>query len=117
MHYSRMFRNGKLEPLIGVQGDSERRDYHLRLKYLITLDEFIKMSENGCEICGDKPERSLHVDHDHKCCRGDKTCGDCVRGILCNKCNKAVDKYESGLMRADYPDWDIVAEYVRKHND
>jgi len=61
---------------------------------------------------GDKPEASLHVDHDHNCCNGVKSCGKCVRGIICNRCNKAVDKYETGLMRADYPDMERVKEYV-----
>lgn len=27
------------------------------------------------------------VDHDHACCPGTRTCGACVRGILCGPCN------------------------------
>ena len=30
------------------------------------------------------------VDHDHRCCDGRKSCGKCVRGILCQPHNKAM---------------------------
>lgn len=127
MHYARMLRNGQLESM-NVPVDSSRtyvyggvkhlrnRDYHLMYKYKVTLEEFNKRAANGCEVCGDKPERSLHVDHDHNCCNGKVTCGNCVRGIVCSGCNKIIDKYETGLIRADHPLLEKVAEYVRKYN-
>lgn len=35
--------------------------------------------------------RPIHaVDHDHKCCERGTSCGKCIRGILCRKCNVAL---------------------------
>jgi Recombination endonuclease VII len=32
----------------------------------------------------------LSVDHDHNCCPGDKSCGKCIRGLLCRACNSGI---------------------------
>jgi hypothetical protein len=55
----------------------------------------------GCEICGidlltpvpdgtGKYRARLRVDHDHTCCPRAHSCGTCVRGFLCGKCNSAI---------------------------
>ena len=46
--------------------------------------------EGGCAVCGTTAPGGrgrFHVDHDHTCCPGAKSCGKCIRGLLCNNCN------------------------------
>ena len=63
------------------------RDWHLRKKYGMTLDEFNELSEaqeHECCICGEenKVHKNLVVDHNH-------ATGE-VRGLICSPCNSAL---------------------------
>jgi len=40
---------------------------------------------------------SLEIDHDHRCCDRDGSCGKCVRGALCLKHNKVLGGYELSI--------------------
>ena len=69
-----------------------RRKAWLKQKYGLTPEEYdalLQIQDNACAICRttDVGARSWHVDHDHACCPGRKSCGKCVRGVLCNLCN------------------------------
>ena len=53
------------------------------------LEEMYKKQKGKCLGCK-KPfptNRAPAIDHNKKCCPGKKSCGKCVRGLLCNSCN------------------------------
>lgn len=73
----------------------EKRVETLIKRYNLSLDEYeliLKKQNYKCGICkidrGNKNVEHLFVDHDHKCCPGRFSCGKCVRGLLCDKCNR-----------------------------
>lgn len=77
---------------------SGRNRYLLRT-YNISADQYDAMlkSQGGtCATCSAVPgSRKFAVDHDHKCCPGNRSCGKCVRGILCTKCNVSLSIVEN----------------------
>lgn len=53
-------------------------------------DEMLAAQGGGCAACTKAIQpngRQLPVDHDHSCCPGASSCGQCIRGILCDDCN------------------------------
>lgn len=89
-----------------------RRERFLRHKFNMTVSHYEQMlaDQNGvCAICK-QPETvrkredvcALSVDHDHSCCPGPRSCGKCVRQLLCTLCNHAVGVLEGrGITGAD----------------
>jgi len=66
------------------------RKWYLKSMYNLTQDDYEKLyrtNDSKCWICSKEVNYYLHVDHDHSCCAGEKSCGNCVRGLLCHSCN------------------------------
>ena len=67
----------------------------------ITLEQYNEMieSQHGlCASCGnpEPTEKRLQVDHDHDCCPGTFSCGQCIRALVCSRCNKTMgDAHDS----------------------
>jgi hypothetical protein len=80
-------------------------------RYNLTPEEYDSLlaAQGGiCAICKiDKPggKGSFHVDHDHACCpEKERSCGKCIRGLLCNNCNRNLAGQNPEILRraADY---------------
>jgi hypothetical protein len=68
--------------------------------YGLTQEQFdlILTAQNyACAMCHEPfaAGQLIHVDHDHACCRGkNRSCGECIRGLLCHTCNIALGHIE-----------------------
>lgn len=53
-------------------------------------------SDLRCQYCDKRLHRRSgpQIDHDHSCCPGATSCGECIRGILCGGCNTAFGRLE-----------------------
>lgn len=79
----------------------KRRDKHVLTKYKMTHQDYLNLLENQggccamCQTVQPGGNGAFNIDHDHTCCPGSISCGNCIRGLLCQKCNmRLVDSIE-----------------------
>lgn len=89
----------------------------LQLRYKLTLDQYKQMwidQKGCCAICKRNQNEfvyALSVDHNHECCPGRKSCGKCIRGLLCQDCNLMIGNSN------DNPQNLLNAfDYIKKYN-
>lgn len=66
---------------------------NLKKRYQMTVEQYNELTASGCAVCG--THENLHIDHDHGCCPGEFTCGNCVRGVLCRPHNQGEGYFKS----------------------
>ncbi len=71
--------------------------------------ERLLLEQGGKCAIPDCVEPPTQLDHDHGCCANKKSCGRCIRGILCGKHNLAL-----GLFQDDPKELHKAIEYVLK---
>lgn len=105
---------GNADGLYAECRDCAKHSGRLR-RFSVTPEQHAAMlrSQGGrCAICRMLPDgsRELAVDHDHNCCPDSaRSCGKCVRGLLCQRCNTGI-----GSLRDDPDLLTAAAEYVRE---
>ena len=82
----------------------KNKERKLKYYYNISLEQYnvlLEQQNHSCAICGgtNKNGKVLAVDHDHSCCPGGRSCGECVRGLLCNDCNLSIGRMDDDPIR------------------
>lgn len=96
------------------RGSEYRHGRNTQTRYGISVERYNELLEaqgHACAICSqpDQYGYRLAVDHDHQCCPGRMSCGECVRGLLCRCCNTAL-----GLLGEDSERMVAAAAYLIK---
>lgn len=107
--YERKYR----EPRPPLDPETRRR-YALKHRYGMTPDEYDRMHRRQKGLCAgchrsEEEVGVLYVDHDHACCPRERSCGACLRGLLCRACNTAL-----GLFDEDPERLNAARTYLRK---
>ena len=91
--------------------------YHIKYNYGLSPEQYselLRKQGGRCPICGaSEPggKGTWHIDHDHGCCpQKGKSCGKCVRNLLCNSCNTGL-----GLFRDNLTVLLAAAKYLESH--
>lgn len=80
-----------------------RSHYHRLRNHNITLaafDALLETQGHRCACCGAPDPGGVYgwcVDHDHACCPGDRSCGRCIRGLICGPCNKGLGHFKDSI--------------------
>lgn len=84
------------------RGSEARWAAHILDTYNLTKEMYEALYEaqgGRCALCqrATGKTRRLSVDHNHKCCPGRKSCGRCVRGLLCRPCNTLLGRARDAI--------------------
>ena len=102
---------------IGAETRAADRASLIRRKYGITVEQWESMYSlqmGRCAVCRNPlvEGKGTNVDHDHSCCPGVKSCGACVRALLCSNCNGGL-----GFFFDDIALLEQAIVYLREHQE
>lgn len=93
------------------------------LRYGVSVDFIEQMrsdQEDCCAICPNPlldGKDGFHIDHDHGCCPGQsKSCGKCIRGLLCGGCNMGLGGFRDDISNLESA-IRYMAQWIAREDD
>ncbi|OCB56122.1 hypothetical protein A5722_14585 [Mycobacterium vulneris] len=82
------------------------------------FDELLILQRGACGICATEEPgpRGWFIDHDHACCPGIGSCGECVRGLLCQECNLLLGHARDSVDRLENAKKYLIANASRQRH-
>jgi hypothetical protein len=121
--WRREYQRARRKTAVGREGIARTNLMQLYGLSLERYDALYEQQRGVCAICGKAIVRAygestgkrgpkkngVHIDHDHACCPGKKSCGRCIRGLLCSHCNHGLGSFRDKpeLMR-------LAIEYITR---
>lgn len=99
MERNRLYRRDHPHRESRASRKKSNRKYRIS-SYGLTQEQFDRLlaaQQFACGTCHKPFEEGqrIHVDHDHACCKQkNRSCGKCIRGLLCHTCNIALGHIE-----------------------
>jgi hypothetical protein len=119
-YYKRNKEKMRINTLEWKKNNTERsklldRKSQLKRYYNLTIEQYEQLvtDQKGlCALCGKPLDLTInnHVDHNHSCCKGERSCGKCVRGILHAQCNRILGQANDDIQLLEQG-----IEYLKKH--
>lgn len=121
LNYCRVCFSGYMKDYRETKGSDWVREKDRRAHlaaYGLTVESFdalLRDQGGACAICrATEPggRGGWCIDHDHSCCPGRrKSCGACIRGLLCNNCNNGLGRFNDSVERLR-----AAAKYLNRFN-
>ena len=79
------------------------RNIQIKYRYKLDFEAQWEAQKGLCALCGGlmlpigNAAKSAVVDHNHKCCPGNKSCGECFRGLIHGSCNKLLGAAQDSI--------------------
>jgi hypothetical protein len=78
-----------------------QKDAWLKHKYglSVAMRDQMLAEQDGCAVCHtwESGGQGWCIDHDHACCPGKRSCGRCVRGVVCFSCNVGLGAFKDDI--------------------
>lgn len=78
-------------------------------KWGVSIEDYTHCGLCGDELTPNSRTSGAVVDHDHSCCPGNRSCGKCIRGVICPGCNVGL-----GMFKDDPTRLSLAIKYLEK---